>query len=175
MSFASLNKSNNIRISWEGGRDGGILLYTAELAVGIFGAKTEFRFVVFQVKQLLWVEGSATFPDKGKTEAAARINCSSFTCSSRSKTQNGGRCVLTVLWSARHPRIPCHTQLEPGPPAQERYANKSFINKTIAWPAAPACFGHPHLPVWESQGSKPWPPVSTVGTALLLTSANSWD
>lgn len=41
-----------------------VLLYAAQLSVRIFGAKTEFRFVVFQVKQLLGVEGSATFPDK---------------------------------------------------------------------------------------------------------------
>lgn len=52
------------------------LLYTAELSICIFGAKTEFGFVVFQVKQLLGVEGSATFPDKEKEEV--RINCSSF-------------------------------------------------------------------------------------------------
>lgn len=39
------------------------LLYTAALSVGVFGAQTQFRFVVFQVEQLLWVERSTTLSD----------------------------------------------------------------------------------------------------------------
>lgn len=54
------------------GRGHSILLYTAELSVCIFGAETEFRFVVFQVKQLLRVEGSTTFPDEERGDAQSK-------------------------------------------------------------------------------------------------------
>lgn len=39
------------------------LLYTAALSVGVFGAQTQFRFVVFQVEQLLGVERSTALSD----------------------------------------------------------------------------------------------------------------
>lgn len=42
------------------------LLYRAALSVGIFGAQTQFRFVVFQVKQLLGVERSTSLPGNMK-------------------------------------------------------------------------------------------------------------
>lgn len=42
------------------------LLYRAALSVGIFGAQTQFSFVVFQVKQLLGVERSTTLPGNAK-------------------------------------------------------------------------------------------------------------
>lgn len=54
ISFIPLNKLNKLRKGRSNAeRDGVVLLYTAELSVCVFGAKTEFRFVVFQVKQLL--------------------------------------------------------------------------------------------------------------------------
>lgn len=54
ISFILLNKLNKLRKGRSNAEwDGGVLLYTAELSVCIFEAKTEFRFVVFQVKQLL--------------------------------------------------------------------------------------------------------------------------
>lgn len=48
--------------SWSCGDD--FLLDTAVLSVGIFEAQTQFRFVVFQVEQLLGVKGSSTLPGK---------------------------------------------------------------------------------------------------------------
>lgn len=48
--------------SWSCGED--FLLDTAVLSVGIFEAQTQFRFVVFQVEQLLGVKGSTTLPGK---------------------------------------------------------------------------------------------------------------
>lgn len=52
-----------MKVSYENVWGCRFLLYGAALSVCIFGAQTQFRFVVFQVKQLLGVERSTALPD----------------------------------------------------------------------------------------------------------------
>lgn len=62
--LTSKNQSLLVKLHWRCRGSCGFLLYTAALSVGIFGAKTQFSFVVFQVQQLLGVECSTTLPAK---------------------------------------------------------------------------------------------------------------
>lgn len=150
------------------------LLYTAALSVGVFGAQTQFSFVVFQVKQLLRVEGSTTLPDMKKTlsskqEAIFKLKkqqkndrcVSSYSDDTEHSAwkdkavvmainENGEQCnhcfVLTVLWSAQHPHIPSHSQLEPGPPTQEHYRQTTNRLKCTT-----ICLGNRHMALYEAQ------------------------
>ena len=40
--------------------------------------------------------------------------------------------TLTVLWSARHLHTPSHTQLEPGPPTQELWGQRTHRHRSTA-------------------------------------------
>lgn len=91
------------------------LLYTAALSIGIFGAQTQFRFVVFQVEQLLGVERSTTLSDNMTETKRDSLTNDVRTIEGIEKRADF---VLTVLWNALHLHTPSHTQLEPGPPTQ---------------------------------------------------------
>lgn len=108
--------------SWSCGED--FLLDTAVLSVGVFEAQTQFRFVVFQVEQLLGVKSSTTLPVKKvrfqSKQQGTQNNNSVLSFHTDDTEHNVWRTkTLTVGWSAQHPHIPSHTRAEPGPPTQE--------------------------------------------------------